>query len=293
MSFEAGTMATLEVAREIAPNGYFLTDGEQDILLHYSEIVGKIKIGERVEVFLYHDTYDRMMATMNRPLLLKGQTAKLEVVDIHPRFGIFLEMGLGRNLLLPVRELPEKKELRPVVGDHVYVTMDTDKSGRLIAKTTREDELIRLCVHAPESWKNRWVDATVYKPLQMGTFVVCDAGVLGFGVIGLIPGGERPRALRQGETVKVRVTHVRPEDGRVNLSMKAAKEISRTDDAEVILQMMKDRPDGGIPYSDKTEADIIMSRFGFSKSAFKRALGKLLKEDLIELKENWTYLKKK
>ncbi|WP_235857548.1 CvfB family protein [Paenibacillus albiflavus] len=283
-------MITLEVAREVPPNGYFLSNGVQDVLLHYSEVVGTIKPGDHVDVFIYHDTYDRMMATMKQPLLQLGDLAKLEVVDIHPRLGVFLEMGLGRNLLLPIRELPEKKELRPEIGDHVFVTMNTDKSGRLIARAAREEELSARCIRAPESWKNNWVEATVYKPLQMGTFVVCDAGVIGFGIIGLIPAAERVKPLRLGERVKVRIAFVREEDGRVNLAMRQLKQVGRVEDADIILKLLQERPDGGMPYSDSTPADIIQTRFGLSKSAFKRALGKLMKEGLIEQRENWTYL---
>lgn len=289
-SLQAGTFVTLEVVREVPPNGYFLNNGVQDILLHYSEVIGTIKPGDHVEVFIFHDTYDRLMATMRKPYLQLGELAKLEVVDVHPRLGVFLEMGLGRNLLLPIRELPERRELHPQVGDFVYVTMNTDKSGRLIARAAREEELADKCIRAPESWKNRWVEATVYKPLQMGTFVVCDADVLGFGIIGLIPASERMRPLRMGERVKARIAFVREEDGRVNLSLRPLKQVGRLEDADVLLQFLRERPDGAMPYSDATPADIIQQRFGISKSAFKRALGKLMKEGLIEQRENWTYL---
>jgi predicted RNA-binding protein (virulence factor B family) len=293
MSMEAGTLVTLEIAREVPPNGFFLTDGEEDVLLPYSEIVSedRIAVGDQVEVFLYFDTLDRLTATMKTPLIILGEVGLLEVVDVHPRFGYFLEMGLGRNLLLPYKHVPEMEELRPQVGDRLYVTLSHDKQGRLVGLLAGEEELEQLCVRAPASWKNLWVEARVYKPLQMGSFVVCDAGVLGFGIIGLIPSSERTRLLRVGEQVKVRVTFVREEDGRVNLSMRLPKELGRDEDSERILAMLRERQDGGMPYSDQTPADIINDRFGMSKSAFKRALGKLMKENKIVQKENWTFLK--
>lgn len=291
MRLEAGTLVNLEVAREVPPNGFFVTDGTQDVLLHYSEVEGTIAPGDRVEVFLFHDTQDRLAATMRRPYLLMGEVALLEVVDAHPRFGLFLEMGLGRNLLLPFKHQPEMEELRPRVGDKVYAIMAHDRQGRLIAKLAGEEDLAPKCVRAPSTWKNQWVDARVYKPLQMGSFVVCDAGVLGYGVIGMIPAPERTRLLRVGEEVKVRVTFVREEDGRVNLSMRQLKQVGRDEDSERILAYLRERPNGAMPYSDETPADVISQRFGMSKSAFKRALGKLMKENLIYQKENWTYLK--
>lgn len=290
MRLEAGTRVKLDVAREVSPNGYFLTDGEQDVLLHYSEVEGDIEVGGKVDVFLFHDTEDRLAATMRKPLIQLGEVALLEVVDIHRRFGCFLEMGLGRHLLLPFRELPELPELRPQVGDKVYVVLAHDRQGRLVAKIAGEKDLQPLCFHAPTSWRNTWVQSRVYKTLQMGTFVVCDGGLLGFGAIGMIHASERTRLLRLGEQVEVRVGFVR-EDGKVNCTMRAAKEVGRDEDAEMLLQFLRERPNGSMPYSDETPADVIMQRFKISKSAFKRAVGKLMKEGLIYQQGSWTHLK--
>lgn len=283
---------TLPVSREVSPYGYFLSTGSEDVLLHYSELTRDIKVGEEVEVFLFFDTDDRPAATMKKPYLTLGEMAKLVVADVHPRLGCFLEMGLGRQLLLPIRELPEMRELHPQVGDEVFVIMEHDRQGRLRAKLAGERELAPLTFHAPTTWMNEWVEATVYKPLQMGTFVLVDGGVLGFGAIGMIHSSERSRMLRLGEKVRVRVTLVR-EDGRVNLSMSQRKEVGRNEDADRILEFIKERPNGAMPYSDQTPPDIIKNKFGISKSAFKRALGKLMKDGLVTQDENWTYLVKK
>ena len=289
MSLIAGTMAELEVSREVSPYGYFLNGGDRDVLLHYSELTREIQPGEKVDVFIFFDTEDRLAATMKKPYLTLGETAQLLVADVHPRLGCFLEMGLGRQLLLPIRELPEMKELHPQVGDYVYVMMEHDKQGRLRAKLAGEKELAPLAFDAPQSWSNQWFTARVYKPLQMGTFVIVDGGVLGFGAIGMIHSSERTRLLRLGEEVRVRVSHIR-EDGRVNLSMVPRKEVGRTDDADRLLAFLKERPGGAMPYSDATPPEIIKQRFGISKSAFKRALGKLMKDGLVTQKESWTYL---
>jgi len=289
MSLIAGTIVTLKVAREVSPYGYFLTAGDQDVMLHYTELTRNIKPGESVEVFLFFDTEDRFAATMKKPFLTLGEMALLEVADIHPRLGCFLEMGLGRQLLLPIRELPELKELQPQIGDYVYVIMEHDKQGRLRAKLAGEHELAEHAVAAPSSWMGQTVTARVYKPLQMGTFVLVDAGVLGFGVIGMVHSSERSRMLRLGEQFEARVSHIR-EDGRVNLSMTHRKEVGRDIDSANLLEFLKERPGRAMPYSDATPADIIKQRFGISKSAFKRALGKLMKEGLVTQRENWTYL---
>lgn len=285
----AGTVVQLPIDREVSPYGYFLSAGDQDVLLHYSELTRQVKPGETVEVFLFYDTEDRIAATMKRPYLTLGELALLEVADVHPRLGCFLEMGLGRQLLLPIRELPELKELQPRVGDHVYVIMEHDKQGRLKAKLAGEQELAPHAFHAPESWKNEWMDAIVYKPLQMGTFVVVQGGVLGFGAIGMIHSSERNRLLRLGERVQARIAHIR-EDGRVNLAMAPRKEIGMDQDAEQIMAYLTSRPGGSMPYSDNTPPDLIKQRFSISKAAFKRALGKLMKEGKVVQRENWTHL---
>jgi predicted RNA-binding protein (virulence factor B family) len=289
---DAGTVAKLQVAREVPPNGFFLTNGTRDVLLHYSEVVGSVKPGDEVEAFLFHDTEDRLSATMKKPGIRLGEVGLLEVADIHPRFGCFLEMGLGRQLLLPASELPESKELHPKPGDKVYVMLNHDRQGRMTAKLAGEKELSELAFRAPDSWKNSTVEAIVYKPLQMGTFVVCDGGVLGFGAIGMVHEKERTRPLRLGERVSVRVVFVR-EDGRVNLSMRQLKQIGRVEDADRILAFMRERPNGAMPYSDETPADVIASKFGISKAAFKRALGKLMKEGLVTQQGSWTHLSEK
>ncbi|MFE4710642.1 MULTISPECIES: S1 RNA-binding domain-containing protein [unclassified Paenibacillus] len=291
MNLIAGTTVTLTVAREVSPYGYFLTNGDEEVMLHYTELANKSKpkAGDKLEVFIFFDTEDRLAATLNKPYLQLGELALLEVADIHPRLGCFLEMGLGRQLLLPIRELPDLNELKPQIGDKVFVLMEHDKQGRLRAKLAGEQELAPLAVAAPESWKGQTVSARVYKPLQMGTFVLVDAGVLGFGIIGMVHSSERSRLLRLGEQIGARISHVR-EDGRVNLSMSQRKEIGRDVDSTTLLEFLKSRPGGSMPYSDATPPDIIKQRFGISKSAFKRALGKLMKEGLVTQKENWTYL---
>lgn len=290
VTLQAGSWADFEVAREVPSIGYFLRYEDQDVLLHYSQIEGEIEPGDHIRAFLYHDSEDRIAATMKQPLIELGKLSCLEVADIHPRMGYFLEMGLGRQLLLPASELPELPELRPRVGDSVWVRLDHDRQGRMMARLANEKDFEPLVVRAPEAWKNSWVDGIVYKTLKLGTFVICDAGVLGFGVFGFVHSSERTAPLRIGQQVHARVTHVR-EDGRVNLSLRLAKEAGREDDAGRIFSFLSDRPGGAMPYSDETPPDVIMKKFGLSKSAFKRALGKLMKEGKVTQKGSWTYLK--
>ncbi|UVI32043.1 CvfB family protein [Paenibacillus spongiae] len=290
MSLVAGTIMKLRVAREVSPYGYFLTDGNEEVLMHYTEIIGsRPKPGAEVEAFLFYDSEDRIAATMKRPLIQLGEVARLAVADIHPRIGVFLEMGLGRQLLLPMSEQPELKTLRPRRGDEVFVRLEHDKIGRLVAKTAAEEDFMKLVFPAPQSWKNTWVEGWVTKTLKIGSFVLVDGGVVGFGVFGFIPADERLQPLRLGERVRARVTFIR-EDGRVNLSMSPIKEVGRVEDADRILAFLRERPGGAMPYSDETQAEIIKQKFGISKSAFKRAIGKLMRDGLVTQQGSWTRL---
>ncbi|CAM3440220.1 S1 RNA-binding domain-containing protein [Marinicrinis lubricantis] len=289
MSLQAGQYKTLKVNREKSPYGYFLGDGEHEVLLHYSEIEGSIEMGQELKVFLFHDSEDRLAATMREPLLTLGETGLLTVVDIHPRFGCYLEMGLSRHLLLPYKQLPEEPEYRPMTGDEVFVTLSTDKQGRMIGKLAGEQELSRLTFRAPDLWKNQWLPAIVYNTLKMGSFVLVEGGKIGFGALGFIHESERTKPLRIGEKLEVRITFVR-EDGRVNCSMRQRKEKSRDEDSDRLYEFLKARPNGAMPYSDETPAEIIKERFQMSKGAFKRALGKLMKEGKVVQKGSWTHL---
>jgi predicted RNA-binding protein (virulence factor B family) len=286
---EAGIVFNLQVEKE-TPHGFILTNGSQKVLLPFPEALGQpLHEGMSINAFLYHDSEDRMTATLRSPLARFGEITRLTVADIHPTLGCFLEIGLPRHVLLPDKELPREPSIRPVIGDEVIVRIDRDKEGRLLARAVKEEDLKACTFHAPADWRNRWMEALVYRTLQSGSLVIVLGGVLGFGVIGFIPEHERTRALRIGEKVQVRVTYIR-EDGHVNLSMRQRKEIGRNEDADKLLDFLRSKPNGAMPYSDETPADLISQRFGMSKSAFKRALGKLMKDGSIVQKGSWTHL---
>jgi hypothetical protein len=225
---------------------------------------------------------------MHKPLLLAGQIGKLRVADRHPKLGCFIDLGLDRHVLLPRSELPELEILHPQVDDLVYVLLTHDKQGRLLAKTAKERELTPLTSAIPSSWQNQWLEAIVYNPLKIGTFVIVEHELFPFGGIGMIHESDRIRPLRLGERVQVRVTFIR-EDGRANFSLRAQKEQALDKDADAILHMLRERG-GSMPYSDESPAETIVQKFGMSKSAFKRALGRLMKAGLIRQDRSWTYL---
>jgi hypothetical protein len=294
MTMTAGTTVRLRVRREAPPYGWFAAEGEEggaEVLLPYAEAVERRpEVGGETEVFLFHDDKGRLTATQRKPLIRLGELARLAVADIHPRFGYFLEMGIGRQLLLPVKELPaERRNVWPEIGDELFVVMKHDKEGRMLGRLAKADDFAGLVVRAPAQWRNEWKEAWVTAVYRDGVFALVEGGVLGFGVLGYVHESVMTRPLRIGEKFKARVAAVR-DDGRVNLSMRQPKETGRLEDADRLLGFLRERPGGRMPYSDETPADIIRKRFGLSKSAFKRALGKLMKDGLIIQQGSWTLL---
>jgi predicted RNA-binding protein (virulence factor B family) len=277
---QAGMIITMTVARE-TDAGYFLKDKEDEVFLHRNEAKGRLNVGEKVEVFLYHDHENRLAATMEMPIVRLGEYGWLEVVEVSPRMGVFLHNGIQKDLLLFVDDLPKRHEEWPRIGDRLLVTLKRDKHGRLLAKPVTEEEIHVFAVPAGSEMFNKWVEGTVYNVIQAGAFLFTeDEHVL------FIHRDEMTEPLRLGQTVRCRVSYVR-EDGRLNGSMRARKEVQYEEDADKLLRYLIDRG-GAMPYTDDTPADIIREKFGMSKAAFKRALGKLMKERKIEQEEGWT-----
>lgn len=291
MALETGIYHSLRVAREV-DFGYFLTDEYEDVLLHESELAGVTPVvDEMITVFLYNDHKGRPAATLERPFLELDDYALLEVMDYSPKMGFFLENGISKQLLLPIDQLPADRERWPRsnVGYQVLAKMTFDKQGRMLAAQVSDDEEIeeflakREAVDLPPSRKD-FYNGLVLKLMSIGVIVYLPD----YNQLGFLHESEQTQALRLGEKVSVRVSYLR-EDGRVNLSMKQVREVSRIEDADRILNILKERG-GAMPYSDKTSPEIIKEKFNLSKAAFKRALGKLMSERIIYQQDGWTYL---
>ncbi|WP_375338682.1 CvfB family protein [Brevibacillus borstelensis] len=279
---QAGMLLTMTVEREIEP-GYFLRAGEDEVFLHRREAEGRLSIGDTAEVFLYHDHENRLAATMDMPYVGLNEYGWLEVVDIMPRMGVFLDNGIEKHLLLFTDDLPKLKAEWPRIGDRLLVTLKRDKLGRLLAKPVTEEEITKISVPATSEMHNQWVEGTVYKVIAAGAFLFTEEEHVMF-----IHRDEMTEPLRLGQSIRCRVSYVR-EDGRINGSMRVRKEVQYGEDADKLLQYLSNR-DGAMPYTDDTPADVIKEKFGMSKSAFKRALGKLMKERRVEQANGWTRL---
>ena len=259
--------------------GMLFIDGDnkdEKILLPKAQVPEDMKVGDEAELFIYKDSSDRPIATINKPLITLGEIAPLKVVSL-TKIGAFLDWGLEKDLLLPFKE--QTGDLR--AGDDVLVSLYIDKSKRLCAT-------MKLYHHFSEvsSYKkDDWVEGRVYELSgNFGAFVAVDDKYSA-----LIPKQELSANLKVSDKVKGRVIEV-TEDGRLTLSIREKAYIQMAVDAQKVLEVI-DSFDGVLPFNDKANPEVIKREMGMSKNEFKRAVGRLLKEGLIEIKENCIRLK--
>lgn len=161
MELKPGYTVNLEVIRK-ANFGYFLSDGNTDILLHEREITKEINIGDHIDVFLYHDHQGRLAATMEEPYLQVGEFAWLEAVEVKTGHGVFFHNGISRDLFLSMDELPYDRELWPRPGDRLPLSLTWDKKGRLMAKLVKGEPVEKTSIKAPTEVMNKEVSGYVY-----------------------------------------------------------------------------------------------------------------------------------
>ncbi|AFQ43612.1 CvfB family protein [Desulfosporosinus meridiei] len=237
-----------------------------NILLPIKQLPEGAKEGDELEVFVYRDSEERLIATTRKPLAKLGDLAYLRV-NAKTKIGAFLNWGLERDLLLPFRE--QKYPIEE--GKSYLVKVYLDKSQRLSATT----EIYEYLKSDSPYQKNDKVVGTVYSVNpEIGVFVAVDNIYMG-----LIPLNECFIELKEGDQVEARVIRVR-EDGKLDLSPRELKHIQMESDTVKILQGIKDH-DGFLALNDKSSPIEIQSRLNMSKAAFKRAVGKLLKENKV------------
>lgn len=250
--------------------GVYLGSDEQRVLLPKKQVPEGIDLGDPIEVFLYKDSDDRLIATTNEPKIQLGELAVLEVADTG-KFGAFLNWGLEKDLFLPFKQQTTKLQK----GDKCLVSLYIDKSERLCA-TMKVYEL--LSKESPYQ-KDDMVEGIVYGLSQeYGAFVAVDNKFSA-----LIPKKEASTRLRIGQTVQARVTAVKA-DGKLDLSVRDKIPMQMDKDAELILARLQEYG-GTLPFTDKADPEVIKREFDLSKNAFKRAVGRLLKEEKIVINE--------
>lgn len=246
-------------------------DSESRVLLPKKQVPPDTEIGDCLEVFLYRDSQDRMIATREAPKLMMGQLAVLKVVSVQ-KIGAFLDWGLEKDLFLPYKEQAGKL----YEDDQVLVRLYLDKSSRLCASMKELYEM--LSTESPYQ-AGDMVQGRVYEfSNNFGAFVAVDDQYSG-----LIPSHEDHSFLRIGDVIEARVTGVKP-DGKLDLTLREKAHIQMDKDAHHVLEVLEEYA-GVLPFNDKASPELIMREMKMSKGAFKRAVGRLYKERKIEITE--------
>lgn len=277
-----GLTVNLQVARE-ASFGFFLTDGQEDILMHERDVTDRPEINDTIEVFLYHDHQNRLSATMKTPLIKNDEMGWLQVVGVRPSHGVFVFNGISRDLFISMDELPIDRQEWPAEGDKLYCSLTWDKKGRLMGRLVKGSPITDQAVPVDQEWLNKDVEGIVYHFLDEGAALFIENGPIAF-----LHQDEVSGIPRLGQLVRGKVQFVR-EDGRVNITQRLLRTDQQSIDADKLLAFLNERTNEAMPYTDKSSAEDINARFGMSKAAFKRALGKLLKAGLIEQRDGFTY----
>ncbi|AFR22164.1 CvfB family protein [Lactobacillus helveticus] len=235
------------------------------------------KVGDEIEGFIYDNkSHDREM-TQFLPFAQPDQYGWGKVTEVRPGLGVFVDVGLpDKDVVVSMDDLPREKERWPRRDDRLLVRLETDYKDRIWAKLADENIFDQLAANFPNGMNNENVVGTVYATREIGAFVLTNDYYLGF-----VHESQMPRPMRLGEQFKGRVIGI-SQYGRLNLSAlpRAFEEID--DDAQMILMSLRRRETKTLPFYDKSDAQEIKRYFGISKSAFKRALGHLLKAGLIE-----------
>ncbi|MEG0502337.1 MAG: S1-like domain-containing RNA-binding protein [Cellulosilyticaceae bacterium] len=277
---ELGKIQTLEVTRR-SDFGVYLNSkedpDEDDILLPRKQVPEDIEIGSDIEVFVYRDSEDRLIATTQTPKLTIGKVASLTVVET-TKIGAFLDWGLAKDLLLPFRE-----QVGDVAkGSTCLVGIYIDKSDRICA-TMKIYDLLQC--KAPYEVNQR-AKGIIYNITEdNGAFVAVDNQYHG-----LIPVRELLGQYKTGDAVEVRVKSVRA-DGKLELSLRKQTFNQIEDDAQKIMAKLKAN-DGKLPVNDSSTPDRIKVELSMSKASFKRAVGRLMKKGAIKITDtgiqlNW------
>lgn len=254
--------------------GVYLAEPEKEeirVLLPAKQVPQDSGIGDELEVFLYRDSRDRMIATTNQPMLTLGETAVLKVLELG-KIGAFLDWGLEKDLFLPFKEMTGK--VRP--GDQILVTLYIDKSERLCASMKGLYHLLKT--DAPYQ-KEDTVSGRIYEfSDNFGTFVAVDDTYSA-----MLPAYEDCSGFRIGDVVTARITNIKP-DGKLDLTLRKKAYLQMDADAGKVMKVIE-AYGGSLPFNDKASPEVIKKEMKMSKNAFKRAVGRLYKEHKIEITE--------
>lgn len=262
---ELGKVQKLKVESKINKKIVLADDENNRVNLSKGE-GEKLKVGDEVEAFVYN-IHDEFEATLKKPFAQVGDLKKLKVVD-KAKIGYFVDNGIGKDIFLPFKE----SYGRLTVGEKYLLYLYHDKSNRLALTMNIKDKL-----KVNENYKvNDIVKGTIYSIGRPGAFVAIENKY-----DGMIPAEEIKGIYKIGDEVEARVQRIL-QTGFITLTLreKAYKQIDA--DADLILELLEDNG-GVLELGDKSNPEIIKDLIGLSKKAYKRAVGHLYKNRLINI----------
>lgn len=271
-----GKYNQLEVVKEVDFGVYLNGDEDGEILLPKRYVPEGTKPGDILNVFIYLDMEERLVATTLQPYVQVGEFACLEVAWVN-QFGAFLNWGLMKDLFVPFRE--QKMKMQKGKRYVVYVHLD-EESYRIVASAKVEHF---LSTEKPDYQPGQEVEVLVWQRTDLGYKVIVENKFSG-----MLYHNEIFQPLEVGMRLTAFVKQVRP-DGKIDLVLQQAGARKVDDFSEVLWQYIKDN-DGFTPLNDKTDAEVIYHTFGVSKKTFKKAVGELYKKRRIVLKEDGIHL---
>jgi len=274
---ELGRLNSLRIDR-YSPHGLHLHSlDERDVLLPQAYVTDEMIVDDLVEVFLYTDSEDRLIATTLKPVAMLDEFALFEVVDV-AKFGAFVNWGLLKDLLVPNMfqrtpfKVGEKRFLQVVYDEKTHRLVGTEKTASFFDKHPKG-----------------------LSPYTEVKIMIISKTPLGYKCIvenkfeGLIYHNEIFQNIELGQTMKAFVKTVR-KDGNIDLTLNSGGSKKKVSDSDQVLEILKQNG-GKMPYNYKSDADLIRDIFSLSKKAYKRSLTKLQDDNIIEVKDTGIYLK--
>ena len=264
-----GEYNELEVVREAEQGLYLGGERNNDILLPGSYIPEGCKVGDKINVFIYRDSEDRIIATTLKPKAIVGEFAFLKVVAT-TGVGAFLDWGLPKDLLAPFKEQVDKMVNGRSYVVYIFLDEETDR----VVATAKVNRF--LDEERPDLTDGQEVDLLIYRQTDMGFKAIVNNRYMG-----MIFENEIFQAIRPGQKIKGFVKQIR-EDNKIDLILQKTGFSNIDPVIESILDYLKANG-GTMDITDKSQAEVIYATFGISKRAFKQAIGKLYKQKVIDI----------
>lgn len=266
-----GDYNRLTIVKEVDFGMYLDGGDEGEILLPKRYVPENCKPGDELEVFLYLDQDERLIATTQQPLAKVGEFACLEVAWVN-QYGAFLNWGLMKDLFCPFHEQKQRME----IGNRYVVAVFIDEESYRIAASAKVEHF--FATDFPPYQPGEKVDLLVWQTTDLGFKVIIDNAYPG-----LVYRSQVFKSIRIGDSLQGYIMGVRP-DGKIDVSLQPHGRQQTTDFAETLLQYLKDH-DGFCELGDKSDAQDIKHRFEVSKKVYKKAIGDLYRRRLITLED--------